>query len=574
MCFICCSIRTTNLQAMFGVLLYLSIAVGSNEEKPEHHETYKKAAVTTEVPLCSDLGVDIMRLDGNAVDAAVASAICVGIINSFSSGLGGGGFMLIKLPGNQNEIVTVDFRETAPYNVNLQDYKTKKDMSKKGGSAIAVPGEVKGLHYAHSKYGKLPWKLLLEKNAAIADNFEVSDQLHRRLKKLKKFILRDAGLNEIYTQNGDIVQPGTMIQRANYAQTLRKLALNPESFYSGDIAEQIVAAVQSQGGRLTMQDMQKYEVKTPKPLQSTYKDSIVFTTNLPTAGPLVIEALNILESFDLKELRDIGTEHGIFPEYHLLVEIFKFMSAKRSELGDPEFVPEAQEVAEELISKEHAKKVSETIKFDRTLSMEEYGYEIPPTNDHGTTHLNTYDEQGMIVLLTSTINLEFGAKYMDQVTGIVFNNEIDDFYVPFVKNAFDLPESQANIIKPGKRPFSSAAPVLLIKSNQIVALGAAGGTRIPTSIISAVFHLELGKTLAEAVAEPRLHHQMIPYVTYVEYNLNHDIVNYLSKIGNEVKESSTNSIFTSVQGMVIRRDPEMVVEAYSDRRKGGVSAGY
>ncbi|ELQ75122.1 Gamma-glutamyltransferase [Trachipleistophora hominis] len=559
---------------MFNIILYLSIVAGYLNEKPEGDKKYRKIAVTTEVPLCSDLGAEMIRMGGNAVDAAVASAICVGIINSFSSGLGGGGFMLIKLPGNQNEVVTVDFRETAPWKVNVDDYKTKKDMSKKGGRAIGVPGEIKGLYHTHLKYGKLPWKFLLEKNAEIAENFEVSDQLHRRLKKLKKYIFRDPGLSSIYIRNGDLVQPGDMIQRKNYAQTLRTLALDPESFYRGAIARQIVAAVQSQGGRLSMQDMIKYEIKTPKPLQSTYKDNLVFTTNLPTAGPLLIEALNILESFDLKELQGIGTEHGIFPEYHLLVEIFKFMSAKRGELGDPAFVPEAQEIAERLISKEHAKKVSETIKFDRTLSIQEYGYENAFTEDHGTTHLNAYDEQGMMVLLTSTINLEFGAKYMDLVTGIIFNNEIDDFYVPFVKNAFDLPESQANIIKPGKRPFSSAAPLLLIKPNQILALGAAGGTRIPTSIISTIFHLELGKTLSEAVAEPRLHHQMIPYVTYIEYNLNHDVVNYLAKIGNEIKESSTNSIFTSVQGMIVRKNPEIEIEAYSDKRKGGDTAGY
>lgn len=559
---------------MLNIIFYVFYILCYNRNESKQIKEFNQAAVTTEVPRCSKLGADIMRMGGNAVDAAVASAICVGIINSFSSGLGGGGFMMIKLPGSKNEVITIDFRETAPLDIDVDSYKQKKDMSKKDGSAVAVPGELKGLHYAHSMYGKLDWSFLLEENVKIAKAFEVSHHLYRRLKKLKRFIFHDCGLKEIYTKNNELIKPGDVISRNNYANTLQELATNPESFYSGKIAEQIVKAVQKKGGKLSIEDMRRYQIKTPKPLFSTYKESVVYTTNLPTSGALLIEALNILESFDLTELQQMEKEYSIYPHYHLLVEIFKFVSAKRGELGDPDFVPGINAILENITSKEYAKKMSELIKFDKTLTKEEYGYKTPFQDDYGTTHLNVYDGNGMIVLLTSTINLEFGAKFMDEQTGIIFNNEIDDFYVPTVRNAFDLPASIANIVMPGKRPFSSAAPILIINQNKIIALGAAGGSRIPTSIISVIFHLEMGKTLQEAISEPRLHHQMIPHITYVEHNLNDAVKKYLRTIGNTVETSSLNSIFTSVQGMIIKKSQKITIEAYSDKRKGGESFGY
>lgn len=527
-------------------------------------------AVVADVPQCSRFGLDIMMMGGNAMDAAIAASICVGTINSFSSGLGGGGFLMIKMPGNNLDVETVDFREVTPSRVQKADYKNRKDVAKKGGFAVAVPGEIKGLHFAHKKYGRLSWETILYKNADIARSFKTSKQLEKRLVKLRKHIFKDVGLREIYTKNGKVLSEGDIVNRSNYANTLEILAKDPESLYTGVIAESIVRNIEKNGGAMTLQDLKHYEIKTPPPVRTMYKDSLVFTTNLPTAGPLVVEALNVLEKFDLKEIQEVGHKFNIFPEYHLLNEIFKFMSAKRSELGDVDYTPNTRQIVKEIMNKQFADRISQAIKFDRSLSIKEYGYEKPFIEDHGTTHLNTVDKDGMIVLLTSTINLEFGAKFMDPVTGIIFNNEIDDFYIPSVQNAFDLPPSDANIIVPGKRPFSSAAPLLMIKPNETIAIGASGGTRIPTSILNTLFHLELGKSMRDAISQPRIHHQTMPYVTYVEKSLDPQIQDYLKSMGNIVQVSSLNSIFTAVQGLRITKNGEnTIIEAESDFRKGG-----
>lgn len=527
-------------------------------------------AVVADVPDCSQLGLEIMKMGGNAMDAAIAAEICVGTINSFSSGLGGGGFLMIKLPGNNFEVETVDFREVTPSRVGKGDYRGRKDIAKKGGFAVAVPGEIKGLHFAHKKYGKLSWETILNKNVVIARQFRTSKQLEKRLVKLGKHILADEGLRETYARDGKVLKQGDVVHRDNYARTLKILAMNPESFYTGAIAHSIIESIEKNGGVMTLDDLKHYEIKTPPPVKTMYRDSFVFTTNLPTAGPLMVEALNVLEKFDLKEIQEVGHKYGIFPEYHLLNEIFKFMSAKRSDLGDVDYTPNTIETMKEIMSKKFADKISQSIKFDKSLDIREYGYEKPFIEDHGTTHLNTVDKDGMIVLLTSTINLEFGAKFMDPRTGIIFNDEIDDFYIPSVQNAFDLPASSANIIVPGKRPFSSAAPLLIIKPNETIAIGASGGTRIPTSILNTFFHLELGKNMRDAILQPRIHHQTMPHITYIEKSLDSQIQNYLKLMGNVVEVSSLNSIFTAVQGLrIIKNGQTTIMEAESDHRKGG-----
>ncbi|KRH93429.1 Gamma-glutamyltransferase [Pseudoloma neurophilia] len=541
--------------------------------KSENTNKSDTMAVVADVPECSNLGLEILKMGGNAMDAAIASAICVGTINSFSSGLGGGGFLMVKKPGNVLEVETVDFREVTPAKVRTQNYTGRKDVAKKGGFAVAVPGEVKGLHYAHKKYGKLSWETIFNKNAEIARSFKVSIQLEKRLVKLKKHIFADPGLRETFTRDGKLLKEGDIVYRLNYAKTLEILAKNPEDFYRGTIAKAMIESITENGGVMTMDDLKNYKIKTPEPKKGTYKDATVFTTNLPTAGPLIIEAMNMLEIFDLKEIQEIGQKYGIFPEYHLLNEIFKFMSARRSDLGDEDYTPNVEQIVEQLISKKYADDMTKAIKFDRALKIEEYGYEKPFVEDHGTTHLNTVDKNGMIVLLTSTINLEFGAKFMDPQTGIIFNNEIDDFYIPSVRNAFDLPVSKANIIVPGKRPFSSASPLLIIRKDETIALGASGGTRIPTSILNAFFHLQLGRNMQQAISQSRIHHQTMPHVTYIEGTLDPQIKSYLELMGNVVQVSSLNSIFTAVQGLrIIKKGDQTIIEAESDPRKGGKAA--
>lgn len=546
---------------------------------------YKEAAVSCEVPLCSQVGVEILKAGGNAADAAIASCICVGIINSFSSGIGGGGFALIRIPGEDGEDIVemIDFRETAPSGIKVESFKKEKDMTKKGGMAIGVPGEVAGLHKLHEKYGKLPWKQLFEKNIEIARSFEVSEQLYKRLLKLKDCIFKDPGLKDTYTVNGELVKPGDKISRNNYADTLEIISEKPSDFYRGKIAKDIISSVKKAGGVMKFKDLYHYEAKERDVLQGKFLDYKVYSTNLPTSGCLLIQALNILEEFDLCEIKEAG-EHiskKLFPHYHILVETFKFMSAKRGSLADcdklsNEKKKEMNMLVNKLISKEYAKEIVKKIDINGVLDEKEYGFEGISPDDHGTTHLNVVDKDNMTVLITSTVNLEFGAKVMCKETGIIFNNEIDDFYVPGVKSAFDLAGMRPNLIKPDARPFSSAAPFLLIKNTELIALGAAGGTRIPTSLVAIIFHMMLGRSLAEAIKELRIHNQFYPKKTYVEGGFPVELKNYLIHVGHDVEESALNSIFTSVQGIrvISNESGEKTIEAVSDERKGGAAYGY
>ncbi|KAM0688253.1 hypothetical protein COBT_000491 [Conglomerata obtusa] len=649
---------------------------------------YENGAVSTEVPQCSELGVEILKHGGNALDAAIASCICVGIVNSFSSGIGGGGFLLIKTEIDGKEVIdSVDFRETAPMKSKVEQYQGKNDLTKKGGRAVGVPGEIRGLYEAHKKYGRMQWKDLFKKNIEIANGFAVSDQLYKRLVKLKTCIFEDPGLKEIYTRNGELVKPNDVICRKNYARTLEIISENPNDFYEGRIAKNIVECIKKEGGVIELEDLKKYKAIFRDIIEGEFMDYKVYTTSLPTSGLFIIEALNILENFDLFDLMKQGEEaekleqdniekqdgesslkpndqnyfsnsssldskilgtddlNGLqndikkntlyasnnkitanteeykksnlnnsssicklhdksdllssdsndqnetnsssktttenskitklYPHYHLLVEVYKFMTAKRGLMADPKFMKNHKSIIEEITNKDVASEVAKKININKTLPESEYGFTGEKSDDHGTTHLNVVDKDNSFVLITSTINLEFGAKFMCKKTGIIFNDEIDDFYVNNIKNAFELACMKRNVIEPGKRPFSSAAPFLLVKHNEIIALGAAGGTRIPTSLIGIIFHLMLGKSLSESIAELRIHNQFHPDKTYIESGLDKGLIDYLNYVGHKTEESALNSIFTSVQGIhVIYNGNDKIIEAVSDKRKGGLSMGY
>ncbi|EPR79754.1 Gamma-glutamyltranspeptidase [Spraguea lophii 42_110] len=537
---------------------------------------YTNGAVSTEVPYCSKLGVEILESGGNAVDSAICSMVCIGIINSFSSGIGGGGFILImKKQGEKHILDSVDFREVAPEKVDVKIFQKDSLLATEGGKAITVPGEIRGMYEAHKKYGKLEWKKLFEKNIELAKSFRVTPQLERRLKKFKKQIFNDRGLRETYVRDNKLLKTGDSVNRTNYAKTLEIISNDPESFYTGTIAESLVYTIKEAGGYLTKEDLENYKPVFRKVLHGKFKGYDVFTTDLPSAGVFILEALNILECFDLNKLKE-EEKDGKYPHYHILVEIFKFIYAHRGELADPKFIKNKKKLVEKIISKKNAQLKAMKIKPDRVLDKKEYEFIHGSKDDHGTSHLNVIDKDEMTVSVTTTVNLEFGARLMDPNTGIIFNNQIDDFYIPTVQNSYDLNEMPVNILVGNKRPFSSASPVILTKNNEILTLGAAGGTRIPTSIISVIFHLILGKTLENSIMAPRIHHQFIPEYTYIEHTLKHEIIDYLTSVGHKIRISPLNSIFTSVQGihMVKNKNGIKIHKPFSDTRKGGKSYGY
>ncbi|UYI27921.1 gamma-glutamyltranspeptidase [Encephalitozoon cuniculi] len=541
----------------------------SRNPGPGALEVYSNGACSTEVPLCSRIGVKKLVEGGNAMDAAIASAICVGIINSFSSGIGGGGFMLIKGPGTSNAFDMIDFREVAPKNLSADK------LSEAGGTgalSIGVPGEIHGLYEAHKKYGRLPWRDLFPENIEVSRGFPASNQLVKRINKLKDYIISDPGLREIYTRNGELLREGETVVRENYARTLEIIMDHPESFYMGHLADLVVKAVRERGGILDKKDLEEYRAVYRDVLEGRYRDYKVYTTGLPTSGLLVLKALNIFEKYDLRKLKADSLKSGGFNHIHLLIEVFKFAMAGRGELADPAFLPGWEEIVYETVSKDAAEEAYHKINLGRVLDTKEYGMKRKGVEDHGTTHINAIDKDDMVVLLTSTVNLEFGAKFMDPRTGIIFNNTMSDFYIPYPNSA---QEKHANAVEGGKRPFSSIAPVVLLKEDELLALGAAGGIRIPTSIMSTIFHLSAGENLWEAITETRIHNQLFPDITFVEYNIPKDLEKYLTSTGHRVERSLQNTVFTSVQGILSRKvGGNKVIHAVSDPRKGGEAFGY
>ncbi|WUR04975.1 gamma-glutamyltranspeptidase [Vairimorpha necatrix] len=532
---------------------------------------YQSYAVSSELPIASEIGVKIMERGGNAVDAAIGICIAIGIENAFSSGIGGGGFALVKKRGESEPAYMLDFREKSGENFVLSDYIKNPEKTSVGGAAVAIPSEVRGLKHLHDKMGKLPWSKLFTECIELCKNFRVSKEIKKRIERHKEFILKDRGLSEIYSRNGVLLSEGDYIERKNYMKTLEIISKDPESFYVGDLSKHMIKSINSNGGNVTERDFENVQPVERKVITEKYKDYNVYTTSLPSSGALVIKALKLLERYDLVEIYKTSKKNNKARHIHLLVEILKFVMSQRGIMGDPKYLPAFNTVTEDLFGKTNLDIIFKKLNTEKTLKFEEYNVNEFNVVDHGTTHINVVDKDGLAVALTSTINLEWGAKFMDPITGIIFNNQIDDFYFP---KSFDENSRVANIAGPNKIPLSSIAPVILENKEEMILLGAAGGIRIPTSIIEVLFWLSLDFDLKQAIDKPRLHHQLDPNVLYVEWSEDAKVQEYLRSLGHKVETSNTNSIFTSVQGIKIDyKNNKKRIHAVSDKRKGGMTAG-
>lgn len=536
---------------------------------------FKKGAVSTESGTASEVGARILERGGNAVDAAVTTAICVGIVNSFSSGIGGGGVMMIRKPGEKEVVDMFDFRETAPRNLTAGLLRQNPNSTMRTGLSVAVPGEIRGLHDAHCEYGRLPWKDLFVDAIRLARGFPATGLLVKKLNTFKKDILRDPGLSEVYTRNGEIISEGDIVVRENYARTLEQIAEDPERFYTGCAAADIVRAVQEDNGVMDMEDLRNYRTVKRAVQMGSYKDYMVYAPDLPTSGISIIQALNILENFDLEDILSRDIRNNTFFTHHLVIEVLKFIYARRGEFGDPNFMSGIEELRKDITSKENARHIASKINMNATLPASMYGMVREAIPTHGTTHINVIDSEEMAVLLTTSVNLEFGAKCMDRRTGIILNNHIDDFYVEGVSNFYGQENVGVNVLEPEKRPFSSMAPVLLVKDNETIAVGGVGGPKITSAVLFILFNLFLGKSVREAVLAPRLHHQLIPMTVFVEDGFPEEAIKHLKGVGHKVEPAPSDRPSSAVYAIVLRRDMNgnKTIEAFSDPRKGDKSFG-
>ncbi|KAG0026785.1 hypothetical protein BGZ81_006093 [Podila clonocystis] len=528
----------------------------------------KHGAVATEEIHCSEIGVQVLKDGGNEVDAAVASCLCIGTVNMFSAGIGGGGFMSIRLPNGTVEVI--DFRETAPAGATPKMYVKNPILAQKGGLSVGVPGEIRGLALAHSRYGKLPWEKLFAPAVKMArEGWPIGPELARRIQVYRVMMESEPDWSRVFAPNGTALREGQRIKRPALADTLETIGREgPEAFYTGPIAQNMVDHIQANGGILTMKDMKAYKPLIKEPMVGYYQGRKIYTTPAPTSGPILISILNILERYNLGHLKDDATV-----DVHRLVEAMKFGYAQRTELGDPDFNDLAAKI-ESILNKDTAGAIRANISDERTFPVEYYNPHWEPIENHGTTHMSTVDVDDMAVALTSTVNLIFGSKLMDPKTGIILNDEMDDFSIPGTPNAFGLQPSPYNYPEPGKRPLSSCVPTIVERDGHFdMALGGSGGSRILTSVLQIILNVyNHDLNIMEAIENPRVHHQLMPNVVDIESGFSSSAVKFLATRGHNVTVSEITLGKSEVQAVMRKADG--VVYAASDSRKHGIAAGY
>ena len=551
-----------------------------NAKSPDWIATGQTAMVASDHPLASQVGLDIIRAGGNAVDAAVAVSFALAVTRPQSTGLGGGGFMIIRL-GSTGEVFAFDYRETAPQASSSEMYdrfvKTHPDRappSRFGQLAVAVPGQVAGLTTVLKRFGSKPISELVAPAIKLAnDGFPVDkpyvSAAESVLKKYRKHSeLREtcSYVYEVHLRKGELSKPGEILRQPALARLLGVIAREgAKGFYSGPVSQAIVNEIKRHGGIVTEDDLAGYKVTPRTPLKSTYRGYEVIAMPPPSSGgTCVIETLNILETVDLSAIYKTDSTLA----YHYFIEAMKHAFADRARWqadADYTFVPTGL-----LTSKVYARQLAGAIDPKSTAESNTYGtLQIP--NDSGTSHFCIVDQQGNVVVSTETINTSFGSLAAVADWGLILNNEMDDFSArPGKANAYGLSQSDRNAVEPGKRPLSSMSPTLVCKDGKpYLLLGGSGGPRIISSVLNVLVGvLDFGRSLEEAIAAPRVHHQWKPDEIRFDRDPDLQLIHGLRQRGHQLSDKHTTGIVQA-----IHFDGKRLIGA-SDPRKEGQPRGY
>ncbi|XP_057687564.1 gamma-glutamyltransferase 1a isoform X2 [Corythoichthys intestinalis] len=557
------------------VVLFLFLVIGEGKKNlAPPAANFLRAAVAADAGKCSEIGRDILKKNGSAVDASIAALLCVGLLNPHSMGIGGGGFFVIY-SASSGTVETIDARETAPKKATEDMFGNNTQLSRIGGLSIAIPGQIRGYEMAHKRHGRLPWKELFEPSITLArEGFPIGKSLARAIYRSRDSIQGNANLCEVFCDSQkSILRENDLIRFPKLADTYQRIAEeSPDIFYNGSIAQRLVEDIQAAGGIITLDDLLEYQpVLNENPLKLSVGDYTMYVPDAPSSGPVLALILNILNGYNFTE-SSVSTPEKKTLTYHRIIEAFRFAYAKRSRLGDPRFLNvtdvslEVITVFHKLIQNMTSTYFAEGIRMkitDDTTHPDVYyepDYFVP--DNHGTAHLSVIAEDGSAVAATSTINRYFGSKVMSRSTGIIFNDQMDDFSSPYITNGFGVPPSPNNFIQPGKRPLSSMSPTIIFDEEKRVKMvvGASGGTKITTS--TALYNLR------KAVTEPRVHNQLIPNMTVVEHGFEKKILDGLIWKNHATLLQGPDSV---VQ-VVLRQGANLCAE--SDPRKGGYPAGY
>ncbi|MDI3563020.1 gamma-glutamyltransferase [Bradyrhizobium sp. Arg816] len=549
---------------------YVPPALDTVHAVPSEH-----GMVVAQEKISAQVGTDILRRGGNAVDAAVATGFAMAVTYPRAGNIGGGGFMVIH-SAERNEDITIDYRETAPAATTPQIFlgaDGKPDAAKSRDSAlgIGVPGTVAGLALALEKYGSGRFTLaqLLEPAIALArDGFVVTDDLADTLPGWHRRLARWPSSAKIFSRpDGTSLGEGDRLVQSDLAETLSAVAAQgPRGFYEGPVAEKLAKAVTDAGGIMTPADLKSYSAVVRAPVLGTYRGYDIVSMPLPSSGGVVlVETLNILEGFQLADLKQ-----GSPASLHLLIEAMKRAYADRARyLGDPAFV---NAPIETLTAKDYAAKLRAGISTERATPSKQL-VSAPPAPREGTntTHFSVVDAGGNAVSNTYTLNFSYGVGLVADGTGVLLNNELDDFTAAVgASNAYGLVGFEPNLPGPGKRPLSSMSPTIVLKDGKpVLVTGSPGGSRIISTVLQVIVNVvDYKMDVAAAVAAPRLHHQWLPDEVRIEGGFPGDVLLKLKAMDHLIVESmgqtSANSIMVTPNGPLGAPDP---------RTRGAEAAG-
>jgi gamma-glutamyltranspeptidase/glutathione hydrolase len=548
----------------YGDRLGSNLLAKTSPEKKSRSVIGTGGMVATSQHLATDIGVDILKRGGNALDAAVAVGYALAVVDPCCGNLGGGGFMTLNLKNGKE--VFIDFRETAPAKSTPDMYVNgSKKSSREGYLAAGIPGTVKGLEYALAKYGTMPRQKVMAGAIALAKNgFVLQPGDIKVLKRSAKKIKYEPEIAKIFQKNGKPYRSGDRLVQRDLARTLEQISTAGESaFYRGAIAEKLVRASQKGGGIFTKEDLAQYQIRETDPLRCSYRDYQVITSPPPGGGITVCQMLNILEGYP------VGQPN--VTKWHKRLSAMLFAYADRNQhLGDPAFVSIPQE---KLISKQYAETLRAKI-GDRAIDPESIGSRSEQKKGNHTTHYSIIDGKGNAVAVTYTINSSFGAGVVAPGTGIILNNEMDDFTTqPGKANQFGLVQGDINRIQPGKRPASSMSPTLVKKDGKVVLItGSPGGSTIPTTVLQVILGvIDDKKDVAIAVNSPRIHYQGQPsFVTSEPNALSKEEVKQLTEMGYKIVPLSQWGVAESIAV----NEEGLFVGGHDERREAGSAKGF
>jgi len=551
-------------------VIFIFLFVGScKEQKSNYYASGRTFAIATDHALASEAGKKIFQSGGNVFDAYVAASFAISVLRPQSTGLAGGGFALVK-SAKTGKIEAYDFRERAPQLADEKMYLDSKgnvieNQSLFGYKAIGIPGNVKGLLSIHNKYGYLSLEQVLDPAYRLAnEGFSVYEDLHTAIEKSKDDM--NPAARNIFLRKGEALKTGSVLVQKDLANTIQNIILHGErEFYELETAAKIVKAMRVNQGIISLKDLKDYKVIQRKPLSINFKQYEIISFPPPSSGVFLFEILKFLENQDIKSLND----ESPLDYYRMLVESMRIGYQDRSiHGGDPDFslVP-----VDSLLSQDYLTDRTMEVLAKSKAQVDSSG-EMPKTlESYNTTHISVIDSMGNAVSSTHSVNYIFGSRIVIPGTGLIMNDTMDDFATSVgTSNAYGLVGGIKNLIKPNKTPLSSMSPTFIQENGQLrIALGAPGGSFIPTAILQTILNrLEFNMNPYESVASPRVHHQFQPNLVFAEEELSSKIKS-MEEFGYKFKFTPNRA-----KVFMVEREKSGLLHAVSDPRGQGVPAAY